>query len=137
MNQSPDPQIQIILFDGVCNFCNYWVNFIIDRDRQNIFKFAALQSEKGMRFLENLDLTKDNFDSFILISQNKIYKKSSAAFEIAKHLYGWTKVFSLLRFLPIVLTDFIYDLIAKNRYKFFGKKDVCRIPSQAEENKFL
>jgi predicted DCC family thiol-disulfide oxidoreductase YuxK len=137
MNQSPELQNQIILFDGVCNFCNYWVNFIIQRDRENIFKFAALQSEKGIELLEKFNLSKNNFDSFILITQNKIYKKSQAAFEIAKQLNGWTKVFAPLRFLPGVLTDFIYDLIAKNRYKLFGKKDACRIPTESEENKFL
>lgn len=128
---------KIILFDGICNFCNYWVNFIIDRDRLNIFKFAALQSEKGIELLEKYNLLKDDFDSFILISQNKVYKKSSAAFEIAKHLYGWPKVFAPLGFLPRFFTDLFYDLIAKNRYKFFGKKESCRIPTPQERSKFL
>jgi len=127
----------IILFDGVCNFCNYWVNFIIDRDKQNIFKFAALQSEKGRDLLDKFSLPKDDFDSFILISDAKIFIKSSAAFEIAKHLSGWPKLFFHFKFLPRSFTDFLYNLVAKNRYKIFGKKDVCRIPTPEEKSKFL
>ena len=73
----------IILFDGVCNFCNYWINFLIDHDKKNCFKFAALQSEKGRELLEKFNLPIDDYDSFILISNSKVYKKSLAAFEIA------------------------------------------------------
>ena len=127
----------VILFDGVCNFCNYWVNFIIDLDKQNVFKFAALQSEKGEEFLDKYNLSKSDFDSFILIADKKVFKKSSAAFEIAKHLNGWPKILIPLSILPPTLTDLIYDLVAKNRYKFFGKKDSCRIPTKEEKSKFL
>jgi predicted DCC family thiol-disulfide oxidoreductase YuxK len=127
----------IILFDGVCNFCNFWVNFIIDCDKQNVFKFAALQSEKGRELLDKFNLPKDDFDSFILVAENKVYKKSSAAFEIAKHLNGWPKILIPVGILPHSLTDLIYDLFAKNRYKFFGSKDSCRIPTIQEKNKFL
>lgn len=127
----------IILFDGVCNFCNYWVNFIIDRDKQNNFKFAALQSEKGRELLDKFNLPKDDFDSFVLIEENKIFKKSSAAFEIVKYLNGWPKIIIPFSILPHSITDLIYDLVAKNRYKFFGKKDSCRIPTKEEKSKFL
>jgi predicted DCC family thiol-disulfide oxidoreductase YuxK len=137
MNLPSSSDSKIILFDGICNFCNYWVNFIIDHDKQNIFKFAALQSEKGRELLDRFELPKDDFDSFILISQNKVYKKSSAAFEIAKQLNGRLRIFAPFRFLPKTLTDFVYDLVAKNRYKFFGKKDVCRVPTKEEKAKFL
>jgi predicted DCC family thiol-disulfide oxidoreductase YuxK len=127
----------VILFDGVCNFCNYWVNFIIDRDKQNVFKFAALQSEKGEEFLDKYNLPKSDFDSFILIADNKVFKKSSAAFEIAKHLSCWPKVLIPFNILPHSLTDLIYNFVAKNRYMFFGKKDSCRIPTKEEKSKFL
>ncbi|HCY77945.1 MAG TPA: hypothetical protein DHV28_18720 [Ignavibacteriales bacterium] len=137
MNNLNNNSSKIILFDGVCNFCNYWVNFIIDRDRQNNFKLAALQSEKGIELLKKFNLPEDDFDSFILISQNRVYKKSAAAFEIAKYLYGWPIILTPLRFLPKLFTDLIYDLIAKNRYKFFGKKESCRIPTPEERSKFL
>ena len=132
---STDPKI--ILFDAVCNFCNYWVNYIIDHDKQNFFKFAALQSEKGRELLEQFNLPKNDFDSFILISQNIVYKKSSAAFEISKYLSGWPRIFVPLRFLPRSLTDFIYDLVAKNRYRIFDKNDDCRIPTKEEKSKFF
>jgi predicted DCC family thiol-disulfide oxidoreductase YuxK len=127
----------IILFDGVCNFCNYWVNFIIDRDKENRFKFAALQSEKGKELLEKFNLPIDDFDSFILVLNKKIYKKSLAAFEIAKNINGWPKILLLFRFLPSSFTDLIYSMVANNRYKFFGKKDSCRIPTEEEKAKFL
>lgn len=136
LNQN-EQYYKIILFDGVCNFCNFWVNFIIDRDKKNQFRFAALQSEIGKELLTKFDLPKDDFDSFILISQNKVLKKSSAAFEIAKDLNGWLKIFSSLKFLPNCFNDFIYDLVAKNRYKIFGKRDVCRIPYEEDKIKFL
>lgn len=137
MSQSYNVEPNIILFDGICNFCNYWVNFIIDRDSKNFFKFAALQSEKGSELLDRFNLPKNDFDSFILISQNKVYKKSKAAFEIAKHLNGWPKIISPLRFIPVYVTDFFYDLIAKNRYRIFGKKEACRIHTKEEKSKFL
>ena len=134
MNQE---NYSIILFDGVCNFCNYWVNFLIDRDKKNVFKFAALQSEKGRELLEKYNLPTNDFDSFIFLSKNKVYKKSLAAFEIAKNISGWPKLILLFRFLPSNLTDWIYSLIAKNRYQLFGKKDACRIPTKEERAKFL
>jgi predicted DCC family thiol-disulfide oxidoreductase YuxK len=128
---------KIVLFDGVCNFCNYWVNFILDRDPKNQFKFAALQSKKGTELLEQFNLPKDDFDSFILISDNKVFKKSIAAFEIAKQISGWPKIILPFRILPTLLTDFVYDIIAKNRYKLFGKKEACRIPTPEEKSRFL
>ena len=127
----------IILFDGVCNFCNYWVNFIIDRDKKNKFKFTALQSEKGRELLEKHSLPTNDFDSFILISNKKVYKKSLAAFEISKNLNGWPKIILLFSFFPSSFTDWIYSLVANNRYKFFGKKDSCRVPTEEERAKFL
>ena len=96
-----------------------------------------LQSEKGEEILDKFHLPKGDFDSFILIADNKVFKKSSAAFEIAKHLNGWPKIIIPFSILPHSLTDIIYDLVAKNRYKFFGKKDSCRIPTKEEKSKFL
>jgi predicted DCC family thiol-disulfide oxidoreductase YuxK len=127
----------IILFDGVCNFCNYWVNFIIDRDKKDCFKFAALQSKEGIELLEKFNLPTDDYDSFILISNSKIYKKSLAAFEIAKNISGLPKIILHFSILPAFFTDWIYSVVANNRYKIFGKKDVCRIPTNEERAKFL
>jgi predicted DCC family thiol-disulfide oxidoreductase YuxK len=127
----------IILFDGVCNFCDSSVNFIIDRDKNNLFKFAALQSEKGQEILENFHLPKNDFDSFILIENDKVYKKSSAALKIAGKLGGVWKIFYPLIIIPKFIRDFFYSLIANNRYKLFGKKDSCRIPTPELKQKFL
>ena len=127
----------VILFDGVCNFCNYWVNFILDRDKESKFKFAPLQSEKGIELLKKYNLPTNDFDSFILISKDKIYKKSLAAFEIARQLKGWPKILLVFKFLPVSFTDWVYALIANNRYRFFGKKEACRIPTPEERTRFL
>ena len=137
MSRLNSSEVKIVLFDGVCNFCNYWVNFIILRDTQNIFKFAALQSEKGRELLDKFNLPKDDFDSFILISNNKILKKSLAAFEIAKSINGWPKIILPFKLLPTFFTDWIYSLAANNRYRIFGKNDTCRIPKDEEKAKFL
>jgi predicted DCC family thiol-disulfide oxidoreductase YuxK len=132
-----DTNFKIILFDGVCNFCNYWVNFVLKRDKKNNFKFAALQSEIGKQLLKQFNLTANNFDSFILIDGNLIYKKSEAAFKVAKNLKGYPKVIAILSFMPKKFSDFFYDLIAQNRYKLFGKRGSCRIPTKEEMSKFL
>lgn len=127
----------IILFDGVCNFCNFWVNFIIDRDKDDIFKFAALQSEAGQRLLNNFNLKAEDFNTFILIEGKIYFTKSTAALMIARKLNFPFKVLYYFIFIPKFLRDLIYSLIATNRYKFFGKRDICRIPSENEKEKFL
>ena len=127
----------IILFDGVCNFCNFWVNFIIDRDKDDIFKFAALQSEAGQKLLNKFNMKTEDFDTFILIDGEICFTKSTAALKIARELNYPVKVLYYFIFIPKFLRDLIYSLIAKNRYKFFGERDICRIPSEKEKNKFL
>lgn len=127
----------IILFDGVCNFCDSSVNFIIDRDKKNIFRFAALQSEKGQEILDYFNLPKDDFDSFVFIENYRVFKKSSAALKIANKLGGFWKLFYPLIIIPKFIRDFFYSLIANNRYKFFGRKDACRIPTPELKKKFL
>jgi predicted DCC family thiol-disulfide oxidoreductase YuxK len=127
----------IILFDGVCNFCNSSVNFIIKRDKKNNFLFSSLQSEYSQNFLTQNNFPKNNFDSIILIENNKLYRKSTAALKIAKHLNGLWKLSYTFIIIPPVIRDFFYDIIAKNRYKWFGKKEVCMIPDEKTKNKFL
>jgi len=127
----------IILFDGVCNFCNFWVNFTIDRDKNDIYKFAAMQSESGQKLLQEFELKTSDFDSFVLIINDKHFTKSTAALKIIKDLKSIVKIFYPFIFLPKPVRDFFYDLIAKNRYKFFGKRDICRIPTEKEKEKFL
>jgi len=129
--------LHIILFDGVCNFCNFWVNFIIDRDKDDIFKFAALQSEAGQKLLNKFNLKAEDFDTFILIDGEIYFTKSTAALNIARKLNYPVKVLYYFIFIPKFLRDLVYSLIAKNRYKFFGRRDVCRIPTDEEKEKFL
>ena len=127
----------IILFDGVCNFCNFWVNFILDRDKEDKFRFTALQSEKGSGLLKKYNLSTEDFDTFVLIDREKYYIKSTAAFMVAKNLPGLWKTLYVFIIVPKPVRDFFYSLIAKNRYKLFGKRATCRIPTPEERNKFL
>lgn len=126
----------IILFDGVCNFCNFWVNFIIDRDKKEKLKFAALQSEQGQYFLEKFNLPTDNFDTFILVEKDKYYSRSNAVLRIVKHFGGLWNLLLIFYLIPTPIRDFFYNIIAKNRYSFFGKKEVCRIPTPSERKRF-
>lgn len=128
---------QIILFDGVCNFCNFWVNFIIKRDKKDLFRFAALQSDKAREFSANFNFDTSSMNTFVLIEGEKFFTKSTAALMICKQLNGPIKILSLFIFFPKFFRDFIYDLVAKNRYKFFGKRDSCRVPTEKEKEKFL
>jgi len=128
---------KIILFDGVCNFCNFWVNFVMARDKRDLFRFAPLQSNVAKEKLTKYKSEHTKLESVILISDDKVYMKSTAALLISKDLSGPVKVLFPLIVIPKFLRDFIYDLIAKNRYKIFGKKDSCRIPKEEEKSKFL
>lgn len=131
-------QYHIILFDGVCNFCNSSVNFVIDRDHKKKFKFAALQSDIGKDLLSNLGLNSlGNYDSVILIKNNKVYKKSAAALEICLNLQGFWKWLYVFKVLPWFIRDLFYDLIAKNRYRWFGKTEACRVPEPGLKERFL
>ena len=130
-------QKQIILFDGVCNFCNFWVNFVLERDKKNLFRFAALQSEKARELSSRLNIDISNLDTFVLIVGEKFYIKSTAALMVCKKLDSYLKILFPLIILPAFIRDFVYDIIAKNRYKLFGRKESCRIPTQAEKEKFL
>lgn len=128
---------KIVLFDGVCNYCNEKVNFIIKHDAKNIFRFATLQSEIGQKILKQLGIN-SSLDSIILVEPgNAYYIKSEAIFKILKQLNTPLKGFILFNILPSLLKDMIYEYVAKNRYKWYGKKEVCMIPSPAIQSKFL
>jgi predicted DCC family thiol-disulfide oxidoreductase YuxK len=128
-----------ILFDGVCNLCNASINFIIDRDKHNKFAFAPLQSVAGSKILHEhaVAIPDGDFDSIILVKNNKVYKKSSAALEIARDLSGLWPVFYVFKIVPSPIRDIFYDLIARNRYKLFGRSDTCRMPTPELQQKFL
>ena len=127
----------IILFDGVCNLCNSSVNFIIDHDKKNVFRFASLQSDAGQTLLKKFNLNVKEFNSIILVENDKFYERSSAVMKIVKKFPGLWKFLYLFIIIPAPVRDFVYDIIADNRYKWFGKKDSCRVPTPELKEKFL
>lgn len=127
----------IILFDGVCNFCNGSVNFIIERDKANYFKFAPLQSKIGQTLLDKHGIDKFETDSVILIEDDKAYTHSTAALRVARKLDGFWKYFYIFRFVPAFIRDFAYKLFAKYRYKLFGKQDACMMPTPEIRARFI
>ena len=127
----------ILLFDGVCNLCNSSVNFIIDRDPKEQFKFAALQSDFGQKKLAELGFNQSEFDSLVLLSEDKVHKKSTVALRIARRLNGLYPLLYVFMIIPPFIRHGIYDIIAKNRYKWFGKQDSCRIPTPDLKARFV
>ncbi|RAW01669.1 thiol-disulfide oxidoreductase DCC family protein [Pseudochryseolinea flava] len=127
----------VVLFDGVCNLCNGAVQFVIKRDPDGIFKFASLQSTYAKERLAEAGANPDHLHSVAVLLKDKVYTKSDAAIMIAKHLQGPWRFFRLTRFVPRPLRDFVYTLIANNRYTWFGKKDQCMIPTPATKARFL
>ena len=127
----------IILFDGVCNFCNGSVNFVIAHDAQNYFKFAPLQSDVAQSLLEKHNIDKAATDSVILIEDETAFTHSTAALRIARKLDGAWSWFYVFVIIPKFVRDFCYKLFAKYRYKFFGKKDLCMMPTAEIKEKFI
>lgn len=126
----------IILFDGVCNFCNASINFVIDHDTARRFRFASLQSDIGEQILTENRRSVSDFDTVLLVREGRLYEKSTAALEIARYLRGWTWLYAF-RFIPRFIRDAVYNLIAKNRYRIFGKSESCRIPTAEERSLFI
>ncbi len=130
--------MKIILFDGVCNLCNGAMQFVIKHDKKDVFRFVALQSKRGAQIKSKIGYENENLDSFILVDdENNYFSKSSAAIEIARNLGGIWIIFLVFKIIPIKCRDLIYDFIARNRYKWFGKKDNCLIPTLELKSKFL
>ena len=127
----------VILFDGICNFCNSLVNFIIRQDKKKIFRFAALQSVTGKKLLEQYKINWEETDSLVLVDNGRAYQKSTAALRLYNQLpwyWKWTQVF---RIVPKFIRDGVYKFIARNRYKWFGKKEECMVPTAEVKERFL
>lgn len=130
-------EVNIVLFDGVCNLCNKTVKFIIRRDSKAKFRFASVQSESGQLLLRQLGLPVDRFDSIVYISDDKFYLKSTAVLTILSKLgRGW-QLLSFLIVFPLFLRDRVYDFVAKWRYKWFGHRESCIIPAPENSDRFL
>ena len=132
---NPYKESDIIFFDGVCNLCNGFVQFVIKNSASQKFKFASLQGHSAQQILSiNSDT---HFSTILFLEHGIIYKKSSAVLRIAKKLDHPWKIFFAFIIIPQFLRDFVYDFVAKNRYRFFGKTVVCRIPTEDEKHLFL
>lgn len=129
---------KIILFDGICNLCNDAVIKVIKNDQKNVFLFTAIQSETGKKIINHLGIDTSKIDSIILYEPNKAYYiKSAAALRIMKEFSGFWKLMQVFTILPDVFNNIFYDYIARNRYKWYGKKDSCMIPTPELKAKFL
>lgn len=128
----------VILFDGVCNLCNGAVAWVLKRDRHGVFRFASLQGETGQRMLSERGLSTNGFESMIVVEPGvAYYTKSSAALEIARRLGGLWSLTVIFTWIPTPLRDALYDLIARNRYRWFGKKEECMLPRPEWKDRFL
>lgn len=127
----------LIIFDGVCNLCEYSVQFIVKNDRQARFKFVSAQSDRGkeLQRLHGVDTLKDG--TVILLKNDQVYVKSDAAVEIAKDLQGPWRFLHVLKFIPRPVRDLVYSIISKNRYRWFGKKNECLLPDKNIRDRFL
>ena len=127
----------LVLFDGVCNLCSGSVQFIIKRDPQMRFRFASLQSPTGQQLLKKFNLSHTAMHSIVLVTNNHYAERSDAALEIARHLSGGWPLFYFFKIIPRFIRDAVYNLIARNRYRFFGKKDACWIPTPDLKSRFI
>lgn len=137
MNQLPKHK-QLILFDGVCNLCNSTVQYVIKHDKKDVFRFAALQSDIGQSIIAKYHIDPVKTDSILLYSnENGLKVKSTAALYIAKHLGFPNNIMVVFLMVPTFIRNSVYNYIAKNRYKWYGKKDSCMIPTPELKDKFL
>ncbi|OIK21886.1 thiol-disulfide oxidoreductase DCC family protein [Bacillus amyloliquefaciens] len=132
--QLPD---RVLLFDGVCNLCNGAVQFIIKRDPAGLISFASLQSDTARELLASEGLPTEQFDSMIFIENGQIYRKSQAVLKVARHLRGAWRLSAVFFAVPRPLRDRVYSFIARRRYKWFGKREACMLPSPEIKNRFL
>jgi predicted DCC family thiol-disulfide oxidoreductase YuxK len=137
MMNEPVTSKAIILFDGVCNFCNSSVNFVMKHDKKDRFRFAPLQSATGKKILQQFHEDTDATDSVILIENSGLYKRSTAILRIAKRLGGAYLLLYGFMIVPRFLRDAVYNFIGRNRYKWFGKKDRCMVPTEEVKKKFM
>lgn len=129
---------KIILFDGVCNLCDSAVQYVIKHDSKDVFRFTALESELGQKIIKHIGIDQKNIDSIILYEPGvAYYYKSSAAIEIVKEFGGLFHIGTVFKIIPAVLRNLVYDYVARNRYKWYGKKESCMIPTPDLKSKFI
>jgi len=127
----------VIIFDGVCNFCNSSINFIIKRDHSNKFVFAPMQSPAAKKLITHYNAENVGFDTFLLIKEGKCFYRTNAAIEISQDLRGAWHLSKVFKIIPRPVRDYFYRLFARNRYSIFGKTEACMLPTKELKNKFL
>lgn len=127
----------IVVFDGVCNFCNGWVRFVIRRDRRRVFHFAAAQGRSGRQLMEAAGLRTDRLDTIVLVDGPRHYERSEAVLQVLQHLPRWRALATALRRLPQSWRDAAYDAFAQRRYRLFGQAAHCSVPEAGWRDRFL
>ncbi|MES2776114.1 MAG: thiol-disulfide oxidoreductase DCC family protein [Bacteroidota bacterium] len=133
----PENEQPVILFDGVCNLCSSAVQFIIKRDKKKLFRFASLQSDFGQKILSDNNLSPTDLSSFILLENGKIYTKSAGALRVVRKLNAaWPLLYGFI-IVPPFIRNAVYNWVAKNRYKWFGKQEACWLPTPDLKARFI
>jgi predicted DCC family thiol-disulfide oxidoreductase YuxK len=127
----------IVIFDGVCNFCNAAVYFIIKRDPEGLFAFTPMQSDLAHELMDKHNIHSVGVDTFLLVKNDQCFVFSSAALEIAKDLTGLWYLFSVFKLVPSAIRDFFYKVFARNRYTLFGRQDICMVPTEELRSRFV
>lgn len=127
----------VVLFDGVCNLCNGTVQFLIERDKGRKLRYASLQSDYGQEFLKHHDLPTEDFKSFLFVANGVVFKRSSAALKVLQVLGGLWSLTGIFFLVPPFIRNAVYDFVANNRYKWFGKKDECWVPKPELKELFV
>lgn len=131
------PDRSIVIFDGVCNLCNFWVDFLIKRDKKGLFLFTANQDQAGKEILETHGESAEDVRTIYFLEKDILYKESSAVLRVARRLPGlWPLLYAFI-IIPRPIRDLVYQWVAKNRYRWFGQKETCRIPTEEERARFL
>jgi len=128
---------KLVLFDGVCNFCNFWIRFALKRDRKGKLTFGSLQGETAQRLLPQYGIDPAVITSVIFIENGIAYQESTAALKVCRHLSGGWKLLYAFIIIPTFMRDVIYKWIAKNRYKWFGKQESCMLPTAEQRARFV
>lgn len=134
---NPNIKSPVLLFDGVCNLCNASVQWILKRDRKGVFKFAALQSDTGQMLLRQFGFSEKNFDTVVLVADGRIFTRADAALEIVQRIGGLWSLLAVFKIIPRPIRNTIYDWVARNRYRWFGKKEECMLPRPEWKERFV
>lgn len=132
-----DIKSPLLLFDGVCNLCNASVQWVLKRDQKGIFKFASLQSDTGQALLKKFGFHSEDFDTVVLVDGERIFTRSDVPLEIVRRLGGAWSLLTVFKIIPRFIRNAVYDWVARNRYRWFGKKEECMLPRPEWKGRFV